>query len=288
MAKKNLFNKKKDVVEVEAEEVKEGVEETEEVEDVEEEEVKDLIIPKKKAEPVVVESSSPIIEASFDDDIDIGVVKKMKMKEGEEMRATFLIFNDNADSPAPSFLISETIYDDVTKTTFCAPRDKKILKDVCQKLGKSPNKRFGCVLLQYTVDDDGDLVGDGYKLHAWVFGRDKFPDLKEIQKEWGLINSDIKIVCKEEEFQKYNISPCRDRWFDSFDSEMQESIYEEAMDMYTNTLPNMMGKVMEDEEILNHLGMAGGGPKNKSLKPFQGVGEGGGKKNFSKLIASKD
>lgn len=77
---------------------------------------------------------------------------------------------------------------------------------------KPPSPRYLTWTFVYTGDNDGKpsipLAG---AVKAWMFGRDKFGAISQLQSEWGdLRKIDVLCTCTDEKYQRFSIQPARE------------------------------------------------------------------------------
>lgn len=100
----------------------------------------------------------------------------------------------------------------------------------CQYLG-DPDQKFGLTLLQYTTDEQGQLLTDeklSGKVKLWVLSETRYAELSQIHREWPLLDAgfdkpqyDLTVKCTEEQYQKMTFTPCKEtqykkkkEWYD--------------------------------------------------------------------------
>lgn len=101
----------------------------------------------------------------------------------------------------------------------------------CSQLGE-PEQKFGLVLFQYSVDQDGNYI-DMSKLQGksrlWVISETRYEELSNIHRKWPLLDAgfgqkqhDLVVKCTEEAYQRMTFTPCPDAhwkkkqsWYDA-------------------------------------------------------------------------
>lgn len=84
------------------------------------------------------------------------------------------------------------------------------------KFSEPPSPRLGTVVVlypeadanaQFKKDDDGNpkLNPSEWKVMPWVFGRDKYNDLSNVDENFPLLFHDLRITCEDEDFQQLDI-----------------------------------------------------------------------------------
>lgn len=76
---------------------------------------------------------------------------------------------------------------------------------------KRASDTFGANMLVYDMNADGTVKQPlNAEVHFWAFGSEKFSSVRAISQEWGNpMELDLLITCTDENFQKVQISPCR-------------------------------------------------------------------------------
>lgn len=193
-------------------------------------------------------------EVSFDDEVKLSKLEKLgKMREGETRRIAFLLVNENG---APVLLQSQVFSEPVTHRSYRAPENPLFYKKFVEKFGE-PKPRFGTIVAEYDTNFRGEVQSDTLILKAWTFGQDKWPDLKQLHKEWGLGRIDLTMTCKEEGFQKLTFLPTPQRFIDSMiqsDAQAYNQLVNDARDLYNSKhMLNLMGKILTEAEIIAML-----------------------------------
>lgn len=203
--------------------------------------------------PVVDVPLAGTTEVSFDSDIKFNKLDKFaKMKKDEVARIAFLLADANNQ---PRLRMSHVFYDDATKRSYLAPEDKAIYAKFMEKFGE-PKIRFATIVAVYHTDLQGNPLSQSIRLQAFVFGQDKFPDLKQLHKNWNLLSRDLMIQCKEEAFQKMTYSPTPDSWLGALPQLLSEK-RAEALELFGKPLDFFLGRKLNQNEIAALLGMAG-------------------------------
>lgn len=197
---------------------------------------------------------APMSEVSFDTDVKFNKLDKFgQMKKDETCRILFLLPNEQG---APRLRMSHIFYDAVTKRSYLAPENPMYLQKFAEMFGE-PKVRFGTVVGVYHTDLQGNPLSADVKLQAYVFGQDKFPDLKNLHKNWNLMTRDVLMTCKEESFQKVTFQPTPDRLIAAAPQAEQE-LRERAEVLFGKPLEPLLGRKLTEAEIVQIINAAGG------------------------------
>jgi hypothetical protein len=129
--------------------------------------------------------------------------------------------------------------------------------------GNKPKWRIGAVVIVYHIQNkDGKDILTGYELIPWVFGETMYNTLREIDKETSLETHDIKLKCKNEEFQNMDIITCdKSIWRSS--PNLQKKILAEFPALVEDVKGNL-GQDLNLEEIKELLGVETPGSQDAS------------------------
>ena len=173
--------------------------------------------------------------------------------------------------------MGSVFYHKLGETSFMAPKNKELYAKVIETLGE-PSQKFGGIVIRYNTDKAGNLYQDWtFDLFAFVFSTDKFPILKQLHKEWGLMDHDIILTCSDGQYQKMAITLARECLWRSLPQEKIDAVIDKAQTLHEKQLAKQLGKTMSDQEIMVSLGLikapetigAGGGVYN----PFGNAGQ---------------
>lgn len=101
----------------------------------------------------------------------------------------------------------------------------------CKNLG-DPEQKFGLVLFQYVVDQDGNYVDEAKlqgKPRLWIISETRYEELSNIHRKWPLLDAgfispqhDLIVKCTEENYQRMTFTPCpkahwkqKQTWYDA-------------------------------------------------------------------------
>ena len=161
-------------------------------------------------------SNDGFIEFGFgDNDESIGNQKfeRFKGKEGENYRVSFVWWNTkpdgtpDLDSKTPRFVAAKRIY----------------IPGVGYVLDKGPEyAQFGqskvniaTIIVAWPLNRKGELdkdrfVGGDVSVMPWIFGKDKYEQLRRRHDEFPFGSYDMTIACTDTQYQKMDLSPCRE------------------------------------------------------------------------------
>ena len=197
---------------------------------------------------------SGILDISFDSDVKINKLERLpKMNKDEVARIAFILFDANN---APIIKLAHSFFHKPTGTSFLAPTNKDVLAKTAKAIGE-PGKKFGTVVLKYSTDQFGNILNYdnlGFDLFAFIFSTDKFPVLRQMHREWGLVEHDVLLACSDLQFQKMAMQPTRESLWRMLPQEKQDTIVTRAKELYDTQLKKQFGKSMSDQEVLVTIG----------------------------------
>lgn len=182
------------------------------------------------------------------DDIKSNKFKSYKGKEGQTDRIGIIFTN-----PKDIYKGAKIHYKDkyfVCKST----KDNKAICCTTSYDKNKPKWRIAAVIVLYDIQvKDGKPKLVSYELLPWVFGEGMYNTLKETNAEFSLETHDIKLKCKNEEFQNMEVLACNDSIWRK-NPELQKKILAE----YPTVLEDAKGNLGQDlslEEIKELLGV---------------------------------
>lgn len=124
----------------------------------------------------------------------------------------------------------------------------------CDSLG-DPKERFGTKILVYGTNNSGELAAPvKVSVQGWIFGSDKFIDLRQLQKEWGALNKlDLMVSCTDKTFQTFKFVPARECFW-----RKSEKFMAHVKDLFAKTkidLDAILGRQLSPEETAERLGL---------------------------------
>lgn len=152
-----------------------------------------------------------------DENIGSGKFDRFKAKEGESYRVSFVWWEmaagkPNLDAKSPRFIGAKRHYiPNVGYFLSKGPEYDKIA-------GGPPKAQVATVIVIWPTTRKGEVdktrfqAGD-FDVKPWIFGQDKYEQLKRRHDEFPFGSYDLSIVCTDTQYQKMDLSPCRDNLF---------------------------------------------------------------------------
>lgn len=163
--------------------------------------------------------SNGFIEFGFgegDDNVSGQKFDRFKGKEGETYRVSFVWWPTKADGS----------FDLDAKTPRFVGAKRLYIPGVGYILDKGPEyAQFGdsklnvaTILAVWPTDRKGGLdkarfASGDVDIKPWVFGKDKYEQLKRRHDEFPFGSYDLTIACTDTQYQKMDLSPCRESLF---------------------------------------------------------------------------
>ena len=197
------------------------------------------------------------------EDVQSSKFKSYKGKEGVTDRVGLIFTDEMYNNGKKIYCGTKIHYEAVNKKYFICKSTKED-KQVCctaSYAGNRPKWRFGAVLVVYDIQiKEGKPKLNGYQLLPWVFGEGTYNTLREVDSEFPLISHDIKLKCKNEDFQNMEILSCNDSIWRK-NTELQKKILTEYPNVLEDTKRNL-GRDLNIEEIREILGLEAPGSKD--------------------------
>ncbi len=221
------------------------------------------------------------------DDSNIGAKgKRFKAKEGETYRVSFVWWpgieegKPNLDAPTPKFIGCKRLYaQGVGYFMDKGPEYSRLA-------GGAPSKMYvATVICKWPTDSRGNLdksrfANGDYEINSWVMSVDKYRSIEMKHKEFPLGQHDVTLQCTDTQYQKIDISPCRESLFRKIiekDPARAQSIIE-AIQAAAKDVPRDLAQDLTLDQIREKLGKAGGaspvastGPTSNSSADFDGM-----------------
>lgn len=152
-----------------------------------------------------------------DENIQSNKFDRFKAKAGETYRISFVWWDTvgdrpNIDAKSPRFIMAKRHYiQGVGYFLSKGPEYDKLA-------GGPPKSQIATVIVVWPTDRKGSLdktrfqAGD-VEVKPWIFGQDKYDQLKRRHEEFPFGSFDLSIVCTDTQYQKMDLSPCRDNFF---------------------------------------------------------------------------
>jgi len=207
---------------------------------------------------------------SFDENDDkVGKkTKQFKGKEGETYRVSFVHLPIDASG--------QPLLDGKIKFTGC---DRHYVQGVgyflhkgpeyAKLAGGAPKQAVATILVVWpTTDKKGKLnadafsKGEGWQVMPWVFSADRYDQLKRRHEEFPLNTNDITLACTDSQYQKMDVSPCKDNLFRKLwesDKERAKAVAKAIFDEVQNVAKGLAQSIARDmtlDQIREKLGGA--------------------------------
>ena len=202
------------------------------------------------------------------DDEKIGAKgKRLKLKEGETYRISFVWWpgleegKPNLDAATPKFIGCKRLY--VQGAGYFIDKGPEFTK-----LAGGPSKMYvGTVICKWPTDSKGNLdktrfaAGD-FEINSWVMSTDKYRSIGARHAEFPLGMHDLTLTCTDTQYQKVDISPCRESLFRKIlekDPARAAAILAGALEV-AKDLPRDLAQDLTLEQLREKLGKGGGSP----------------------------
>jgi hypothetical protein len=130
-------------------------------------------------------------------------------------------------------------------------------KEICcthSYAGNNPEYRMAGVVVIYDLAmKDGKPKLKGYQLLPWFFKATMYQKLVKADQEFPLDSHDIKLTCRNKEFQTIDVQSCKDCIWVS-NPELKKKILEEAAPIFEQ-IPRGIGADLGITEIHEQLGI---------------------------------
>lgn len=173
--------------------------------------------------------SSAVMEFGFGDNDDgVGAKsKRYKGKEGETTRASFIYWKgietgtpdlgpdakSDGPWPSPKFIGCKRLY--LPGVGYFLDKGPEWVK----LAGGAPSKMYcATILCVWPTDSRGNLNMDAFKagrfeVMPWIMSTDKYRAIEARHKEFPLGCHDMTLACTDSQYQKIDISPCKEGLF---------------------------------------------------------------------------
>jgi hypothetical protein len=212
--------------------------------------------------------NSSIVEFGFgENDEKIGVKgKRFKAKEGETYRVSFVWWpgledgKPNLDASTPRFIGCKRLY--IAGVGYIMDRGPEFVR----LAGGAASKMYvGTVICKWPTDSKGNLdkgrfASGEFEINSWVMSTDKYRSVETRHKEFPLGAHDVTLTCTDTQYQKIDISPCRESLFRKIlekDAARAKSIIDEAIGV-AKELPRDLAQDLTLDQIREKLGKGGG------------------------------
>lgn len=186
------------------------------------------------------------------DDIKGNRFQKLKMKTGDELRVGVLFFDEDGKK---MFLGTKVHVKPNQKTFLCrSTREKKEICCTHSWEGNNPRYHIGCVAIIYNLGkESGSLKLRDYELIPWIFWEKMYQKLVSADKEFSLVNHDLKLKCTNDEYQTIDIQSCKESIWTS-NANLKKKVLEQAKPIYEGISRNL-GAELQISDIKDLLGI---------------------------------
>lgn len=155
---------------------------------------------------------------SGDDALQGGKFERFKAKGGESYRISFVWWEMkdgkpvNLDTASPRFISAKRFF--IPNVGYILDRGPEFAK-----IAGGPSKpTIATVIAVWPTDHKGNLdkarfAAGEVSVLPWLFSTDKYDALKRRHGEFPFGQCDLSIVCTDTQFQKMDLSPCRESLF---------------------------------------------------------------------------
>lgn len=233
--------------------------------------------------------SDGFIEFGFgenDDRVGGQKFERFKGKEGETYRVSFVWWptaadgvHPNLDAKTPKFIGAKRLY----------------IPGVGYVLDKGPAyEQFGqsklnvaTILAVWPTNRKGELdrgrfASGDVDIKPWIFAKDKYEQLKRRHDEFPFGSYDLTIACTDTQYQKMDLSPCRESLFRKvLESEKMRAMADGIVAQVNTIAANLQDILARDVSIEKIREKLGGAPASSG--GGGGVGGGGGGANTAAI-----
>jgi hypothetical protein len=209
--------------------------------------------------------------------------KRFKGKEGETYRVSFVwIGKDEEGKEVVRFTGCERHY--VPNVGYFLHKGP----EYARLAGGPPKQAVATIIVVWPTDKNGKVNkeafqrGEGFEVKPWIFSAEKFDQLRRRNEEHPLDQCDLTMACTEAQYQKMDISPCRESLFRKLaeanserSKKLIEDIKAEVAEIEGN-LRNDMARDLSLDKIREKMGGQGSTPASR--------GGGGAAENVDGLL----
>lgn len=163
--------------------------------------------------------SNDYMEFSFgsgDEALGGGKFDRFKAKEGEHYRVSFVWWPMKGGKPdlsgSPSFTGAKRFY--IPNVGYILDKGPEFAK-----LAGGPSKpTIATVVCLWPIDRKGQIdkarfAAGECEVMPWIFSKDKYDQLQRRHEEFPFGTADLNIACTDTQFQKMDLTPCRESLF---------------------------------------------------------------------------
>lgn len=152
-----------------------------------------------------------------DESLQGGKFERFKAKEGETYRISFVWWDVKdgkpfLDAPSPKFVGAKRFF--IPNVGYILDRGPEFAK-----IAGGPSKpTIATIVAIWPTDRKGSLDKNRFAqgevdVKPWVFSQDKYDQLKRRHTEFPFGQYDLSVACTDTQFQKMDLSPCRENLF---------------------------------------------------------------------------
>lgn len=117
----------------------------------------------------------------------------------------------NLDARSPRFIGAPRVY--IKGVGYVMAKSPEYAK----LAGTAIKKSVATIVIQWPTDDKGSLdkasIQTGFKVMSWVFSGGRYEQLARLHNEWPLGSHDFTFACSDTQYQKGDLTPCRESLF---------------------------------------------------------------------------
>lgn len=211
--------------------------------------------------------------------------KRFKAKEGETYRVSFVWWpgleegKPNLDAQTPRFIGCKRLYiQGVGYFISKGPEYERLA-------GGSAKMYVATIICKWPTDprgnlDKGRFASGEFEINSWVMSVDKYRSIEARHKEFPLGHHDVTLSCTDTQYQKIDISPCRESLFRKIvekDPERARTLIE-AIQAAAKDVPRDLAQDLTLDQIREKMGKGGGplpvsasGPASNNSADFDGM-----------------
>lgn len=193
--------------------------------------------------------------------------KRFKAKEGETYRISFVWWpgleegKPDLNASTPRFIGAKRLYlAGVGYFISKSPEYERLA-------GASAKMYVGTVICKWPTDSKGKLdasrfANGDFEINSWVMSVDKYRSIEARHKEFPLGEHDLTLLCTDTQYQKLDISPCRESLFRKIiekDPTRAATIIGEAATV-AKELPRDLAQDLTLDQIREKMGKGGASP----------------------------
>ena len=193
--------------------------------------------------------------------------KRYKGKEGETSRVSFVwIGKDEKGNDVCRFTGCERHY--VQGPGYFLHKGP----EYARLAGGPPKQAVATILVVWPTDKFGRLdkeafgKGEGWEVKPWVFSSEKYDQLRRRNEEFPIHKFDLTLACLDSQFQKMDMTPCREGLFQKLSTggnekakAITEAIMAEVKEV-ENNIHNDMARDLSLDKIREKMGGSSASP----------------------------